>query len=229
MTPLFDPLNLVLLAIALAVFWRLKTVLGQRTGNERPSADVTVLRPRSEKPVDPAPQELGVQDHEPAKPVWHGLAADGSEVAKGLIAIAATAPDFNGRQFLEGAKRAYEMVLSAYANGDKAALKPLLAKDVADSFNATIDRRKAEGSKLIFQFVGVNSARIDRAVLDGTSASLTVRFRSEMIHALQDKEGQTIEGDDRAVREVEDIWTFERDVSSRDPNWKLAATDDDIG
>jgi predicted lipid-binding transport protein (Tim44 family) len=92
-----------------------------------------------------------------------------------------------------------------------------------------IERRKAEGSNLVFQFVGVNSVKIEMAALEDSVASLTLRFNSEMIHALRTKDGVVTEGDDKAVRTVEDVWTFERDTKSRDPNWKLVATDDDIG
>lgn len=230
MTPLFDPLNIILLAIAIAVFWRLKSVLGSRTGTERPPADVTVLQPRKEKPavVEQEPVR-GVQDRGPGKPVWDGFAPEGSDLAKSLEAIAVATPGFSPEQFLEGAKRAYEMVLQAYADGDKAALKTLLGVDVLQSFGSAIDRRKADNAKFIFRFVGVNSAKLTRGSLDSRSAFLTVRFRSEMIQAVVASNGQVIEGDEAAVRDVEDVWTFERDIKSQDPNWKLAATDDDIG
>jgi predicted lipid-binding transport protein (Tim44 family) len=229
MTPLFDPLNIILLVIALAVFWYLKSMLGKRTGQERPPADVLIFKPRAEKQVSEPPPETGVRDETIAKPRWHGIAEEGGNVARGLDDIAAVSPGFDAAQFLDGAKRAYEMILAAYAAADRNALKPLLAKDVADSFNAMIERRKAEGSNLVFQFVGVNSVKIEMAALEDSVASLTLRFNSEMIHALRTKDGVVTEGDDKAVRTVEDVWTFERDTKSRDPNWKLVATDDDIG
>lgn len=230
MSSIFDPLNLILLAIALIVLWRLRSVLGTRTGTERPHTEPVVLRPRKDDaPTADHSPPLGVDDREPPKPVWHGLAAEGSDVAKALEAIAAKAPGFDGHQFIGGARIAYEMILQAYADGDKSALKPLLGPDVMQSFSSAIDRRKADGSRFVFQFVGVKRATLSRAVLDGRSALLTVQFRSEMIQAVVAKDGEVLEGDDKAVREVEDIWTFERDVTSRDPNWKLVATDDDIG
>ncbi len=230
MNPLFDPLNLILLAIAIAVFWRLKSLLGTRTGTERPPADVTVLRPQKEKPPAAEPEPaLGVQDDGPRKPFWHGVAPEGSELAQSLEKLVEVNPDFVLAKFLEAAKRAYELILQAYATGDKAALKTLLAGDVLGSFISAIDRRKADGSNFVFRFVGVKSANLTRAVVDGRSAFLTVRFRSEMIQALLDRDGVVREGDEKAVREVEDVWTFEKDVMSRDPNWKLVATDDDLG
>mgnify|MGYP000847791235 CR=1 FL=1 len=230
MNSLFDPLNLILLAIAVVVFWKLRSVLGTRTGLERPPAEPVVLKPRTA----PGPQAetsppLGVEDREPPKPVWHGHAEEGSDTAKALEAIAQKSPDFKVGPFIEGAKVAYEMVLQAYADGNKQALKPLLGPDVMQSFSAAIDRRKAEGSRFVFQFVGVNTATLTRADLTGRTASLTLRFRSQMIQGVVSRDGETVEGDDKAIREVEDIWTFERDVTSRDPNWTLVATDDDIG
>lgn len=230
MTPLLDPLNLILLAVALAVFWYLRSMLGKRTGQERPPGDVLIFRPKTGKIPDHAPTaEAGGESEGPAKPRWHGVAEEGSAVAAGLDAIAAATQGFDVPQFLAGAKRAYEMTLASYAAGDKSALKPLLTKEVAESFFATIDQRKADGSSLVFQFVGVQSANIERASLEGRIASMTLKFSSEMIHALRDRNGNVIEGQDNSVRAVEDVWTFERDTASRDPNWKLAATDDDIG
>jgi predicted lipid-binding transport protein (Tim44 family) len=234
MSPVFDPLNLILLAIAIIVFWRLKSVLGQRTGTERPPADVTVLKPRRERrlPVEPPPDIASgpaTEESKPSAPVWAGFAEKGSATAKGLDAIAKASVTFDAAQFLEGAKAAYEMILSAFAGGDKAALKPLLAREVNDSFAAAMDRRAKNGSSLVFQFVGVKSAKIERAELANRTASITVRFVSDMIHGLIDKSGQLVEGDAKAVRSVEDVWTFERDVASRDPNWKLVATEDAIG
>jgi predicted lipid-binding transport protein (Tim44 family) len=231
MSPIFDPLNLFLLAIAAVVLWRLKSVLGTRTGEERPPADVTIFKPRQERQKVATPGEpmITMGSPEPSKPVWQGFADENSAVARGLQDIAKSSPGFDVAQFLDGAKRAYEMILSAYAKGDKQALKPLLGREVLDTFNSVIDQRNRDGSTMVFQFVGVNKAHIERASLAGPIASMTLRFRSDMIHALRGKDGDVIDGDDRAVREVEDTWTFERDIGSRDPNWRLVSTDDDVG
>jgi predicted lipid-binding transport protein (Tim44 family) len=231
MPPILDPLNLVLLVVAAIVFWRLKSVLGTRTGTERPPAEVTVLKPRDDRRPEPTadPNSVTMGAPEPKKPVWHGYAEEGSPVAKGIESLSIAMPGFDAGQFSDGAKRAYEMVLGAFAAGDKAKLKPLLVRELLETFSQAIDQRNAEGSSKIFRFVGVNSARIERVALENKTASLTIRFRSDMIHATRNKNGETVDGDAQAVREVEDIWTFERDVSSRDPNWRLASTDDEIG
>lgn len=221
-----DPLNLILLAVAAIVVWRLWAVLGTRTGFEKPPIVLKPV-PEKQKPVDDAPvQEGEVLPPETRDPVWKGHASEGSEIAKALEAIASRASGFTAASFIGGANMAYEMILEAYAKGDKQQLKPLLSKELMDNFAAAIDARMAKGHESSFQFVGVKATDIQRASLQGNKAQVEVAFESEMISSTRDKSGTVVEGDATAIRTVSDIWTFERDVSSRDPNWKLVATDD---
>jgi predicted lipid-binding transport protein (Tim44 family) len=227
MSSVMDPLNLILLAVAAVVAWRLWGMLGTRTGFEKPPL---VLRPQQEnrpQPSSPTPVEGEVLEPENRPPVWQGHAVADSAEAKGLEAIAERSPGFTASSFIWGAKSAYEMILEAYAKGDKAALKPLLAKDIMDSFGSAIDARKAEGQSMTFQFVGVKAADIKRAELIGNKAQIDVAFTAEMISATLDKAGSVVDGDGKAIRTVTDFWTFERDVTAKDPNWKLVATEDD--
>jgi predicted lipid-binding transport protein (Tim44 family) len=209
-----DPLNLILLAVAGFVLWRLWSMLGTRTGFEKPPI---VLQPTTEKrPAPEAPVEGEILAPEAQDPVWKGYAVEGSDIAKGLEEIAARTQGFKASTFVRGAVMAYEMVLEAYAKGDKPALKLLLAKEIYDSFASAVDARNAQGHSTTFQFVGVKSSDIKRASLSGNKAQVEVAFVSEMI-----------EGENNTIRTVTDRWTFERDVNSRDPNWKLLATEDD--
>ncbi|HLF21451.1 MAG TPA: Tim44/TimA family putative adaptor protein, partial [Aestuariivirga sp.] len=144
----------------------------------------------------------------------------------GLERLAKTDPQFSPKSFIDGARIAYEMIVDAFARGDKTALKPLLARDVYDGFAKAIDAREAEGQKLESRFVGIDKAEFAAVDLNGKRAAITVKFVSELISATLSKSGAVIEGDPKQVREIADVWTFERDVGSRDPNWKLAATDE---
>jgi predicted lipid-binding transport protein (Tim44 family) len=233
----FDPLNILLLAVALVVFWRLKSVLGTRTGTEKPPLDPFELRrndapktqdgdgsivqfPRNQ-PAAPAPVQ---DDREPAPPVWTGYAEAGSELAAGLEKIAAHDPSFAPKSFVEGAKAAYEMIIDGFASGDKATLKNLLSKDVFDGFARAIDERAAQGLRVGSRFVGIDKAVIQSASLSGNKASITLQFVSELITATYNKADEVIDGDPGHVQEVTDVWTFERDVTSQDPNWRLVAT-----
>jgi predicted lipid-binding transport protein (Tim44 family) len=226
MSSAIDPLNIVLLAVAAIVMWRMWSVLGTRTGTEKPPI---VLRPVPDQPKPKTPdlqQDNQILDQDPIVPVWQGHAEADSELAKGLEAIAARSPGFTVPSFIAGGSAAYEMVLEAFSNGNKATLKNLLSKELNDNFVSAIDARNAKGQTMKFQFVGVKSAKITRAALNGNKAQVEVDFASEMISATHDKSGSVVDGDDKAIRLVTDLWTFERDVTSRDPNWKLVATDD---
>jgi predicted lipid-binding transport protein (Tim44 family) len=237
MNHIFDPLNIFVLAIAVVIFWRLSSVLGRRTGNERPPIDPFVTREKLEKkladgsvaersgrrlPDSGATAPAG--SAAPAVPVWEGFAPKGSATAKGLEKIADADRQFSPGAFLEGAKTAYEMIVTAFAAGDKQALKPLLSRDVYESFARAIDQRRQAGESLETNFVGIGKAEIGSADLLAKKAAITVRFTSDQISSRRNKSGDILEGDPKKIREITDLWTFERDLSSRDPNWTLVAT-----
>ncbi len=231
MNTAFDPLNLLLLAIAVVVFLKLRSVLGTRTGHEK-----TIEFPpigggdaaSDAKPTGTQTQEedslpRGLPEERP--PVWEGVAEEGSPLARVLEGIQDKDPSFTVESFLNGARAAYEMIVTAFAAGDERTLKPLLARDVFEGFRQAIEERRRQGQTLELEFVGIDEAKIVDGSLNGNIARLTVKFVSEVITALKDREGRIIEGDPNTVTKVTDIWTFERDVTSRDPNWMLVATE----
>ncbi len=232
---MMDPLNLVLLAVAVFIIWRLYGVMGSRTGTERPPFDPfgTKTGP-AETPQTTGPRSLprgeenaaAAPPPEEREPAWKGFAAEGSPLGLGLEAIAKADPAFSAKQFLDGARLAYEMIIEAFAKGDKAALKPLLNRDVYDGFASDIDARTARGDVMATDFVGFQKVELLNAELSGSRASLTVKFAAEMITTTSNKAGELIDGDAKKVREVTDIWTFERDVSAKDPNWRLSSTEE---
>ena len=237
MSHIFDPLNIVILAIAIAIFWKLGAVLGRRTGNERPPLDPFGTRDQLEKTAtrglpDPTPVggETAGSSSEPAPtiksaPVWEGFAPKDSTAAKGLEKIATADRQFRADAFLEGAKTAYETIVTAFAKGDKQTLKPLLSREVFDGFAKAIDRHREAGQTLETSFVGIDKSEIVGADLQGRRATVTVRFSSEIISSTRNSAGEILEGDPKKIREVTDVWTFERDVQSKDPNWTLVATE----
>ena len=184
----FDPLNILLLAVALVVIWRLRSVLGTRTGTEKPP-----FQPYDRRDSDsPKTQDTGAtvldfpqtasgdsrggeQEDRPA--VWAGYAEAGSPLAAVLEALAARDAAFTPRNFLDGAKLAYEMTLEAFAKGDKPGLKNLLSRDVFESFSRVIDQREAGGRRVEQNFVGIDKARIQSARLADTMASITATIR----------------------------------------------------
>ena len=156
---------------------------------------------------------------------WKGIAEPGTRVADGLDAIVAARAGFDAPGFLEGAKMAYEMIVTAFAQGDRKTLKGLLSKDVYDGFERAITERERRGEKAETTFVSIDKAEIENVEVKGRVAQVTVRFLSKLITATRDAQGPVIDGNPEAVVDVTDVWTFARPLGHADPNWQLVATE----
>ncbi len=214
------------------IFLRLRSVLGRKTGTERPPLDPystqDAAAPRESNVVTLPRAEMRTPEPKPAGPsIEERLSSvpGDSEVLPPLREIAAADPSFEIDSFLKGAKVAYETVVTAYAGGDRQTLRNLLAPEVFESFSAVITERETREETTEFSFVGILSADITDASFSGQMAHVTVRFVSELVTAVRDRLGNVVEGDLKSVRRVTDVWTFERDVRSPNPNWRLVATD----
>ena len=153
-----------------------------------------------------------------------GYGSDKHRLSRTGVAGNMTArPD--GTHVLAGAKGAYEMIVLAFANGDRRALKDLLSPDVYESFEAVIKDREKHEQKTETRFVSIDKAELVGAEARDRAAQLTVRFVSQMISVTRDKTGAIVDGNPDKVADITDVWTFARDTSSRDPNWKLVATE----
>jgi predicted lipid-binding transport protein (Tim44 family) len=239
MDDFFDIPTLIVIGIAIVVLFRLRSVLGTRTGNERTPLQ---RRQQAEAPAEQraANDETVVPLRRPAEAAAPNLDADrqarkvaaeieqfshgDKAVADGLKQIADADPTFSPKGFMDGAKAAYEMIVTAFAQGDRKTLRMLLEKDVYDGFEKAIDDREKSGRKVDFTFVGLPKVEISEAELDKRNASVTVRFNAEVVSATRDKDGTLIEGNGDQVQTIADEWTFARSPRSRDPNWKLVAT-----
>jgi predicted lipid-binding transport protein (Tim44 family) len=229
-----DIYTIIFLALAVFIFLRLRSVLGQRTGSERPpydrAAPNVVQRTQDNNNVVPMPG--AVIDQAPLAPSadvaptdrWKDVAEPGTPLAAGLDAIAAQDSSFDPRHFISGARSAYEMIVLAFANGDRRALKDLLSSEVYESFEAVIKDREKHEQKTETRFVSIDKAELVSAEARDRAAQLTVRFVSQMISVTRDKTGAIVDGNPDKVADITDVWTFARDTSSRDPNWKLVGT-----
>ena len=230
----FDLFTLLPLAVALFVFWKLRSVLGTRNGNERPPYEPYVGTDEANQDTDDnvvtlpgAKRQRGEEgDASPAEAAIAKIAGKDKSLKQGLTAILSRDSSFEPDQFLSGAKMAYEMIVTGFADGDKRALKGLLSREVYENFAAVIDDRTKRGEKVQTSFVGIEKAQVTAAELNKDEAQITVKFVSQMISATLDSTDEVVDGDLQEVAEVIDIWTFARPVKSRDPNWKLVATDE---
>ncbi|MCO4317302.1 Tim44/TimA family putative adaptor protein [Phyllobacterium sp. 21LDTY02-6] len=214
---------------AVVIFLQLRKVLGRRTGNERPPFNPYSRTAEVEdngKALDNVVSlpRRGEQKENPFERI-DAAAKPGTPVNDGLRAIATADPGFDPDKFIEGSKMAYEMIVMSFADGDRKTLKSLLSREVFDGFVSAIADRESRGEKVQSSFVGINKADIIGAEMKGNEAHVTVRVVSELISATLDKEDNVIDGDKEAVVEVKDVWTFARDARSKDPNWKLVATE----
>jgi predicted lipid-binding transport protein (Tim44 family) len=230
----FDTTTILLLAVAVLIFLKLRSVLGQRTGRERPPYDpYSAADPVRNSPGDKVVALPQQRPSEPARPAesaelpdrYAGFAAPGSVVARGLDAIVSADKTFDVKQFIAGARAAYEMIVTAYAAGDRRSLKNLLAREVYDGFESVIREREARGESVETRFISIDATEITNAELRGKMAQLTLRFVSQLVSATRNRNGNVIDGSADAVTRVTDVWTFAREVTSRDPNWNLVATE----
>jgi predicted lipid-binding transport protein (Tim44 family) len=215
-----DPLNLVLIAIAAFAGFKLWQVLGLRTGAE-PLAQMPQFK------TQPKPTDLELKPLAPPKPVWEGVAAENSDLAKTLQLIAERAPGFNGADFLKNSISAHERVMEAFAAGNATVLKLLLNEPTFKIFEGEIKRRAEAGEKHEFRFVSPEKATLVGARLNGDLASLDVAYTSQVISAIKNKDGALLSGDDKRIATLKEIWTFERALTALEPNWRLADTRDD--
>ena len=234
---MFDIYTIIFLALAVFIFLRLRSVLGQRTGRERPpydpysARDAAVRSPATDKvvtlpqrPAEPA-STRPVEVTPPSADRWKGVADSGSSTASGLDAIVAADPSFDVKHFITGARAAYDMIVTAFAEGDRRQLRNLLSREVYDGFDAAITEREGRGETAETRFVSIDGSTIASAELRARTAQITIRFVSKLISATRERSGNVIEGNAEKVTDVTDVWTFARDISSRDPNWKVVATE----
>jgi predicted lipid-binding transport protein (Tim44 family) len=227
-----DIYTIIFLALAVFIFLRLRNVLGQRTGNEQPPYDRAARNVLHGTQDNVVPIPGTVIDQAPLAPTadvapadrWKGLAEPGTPLAQGLDSIVAQDSSFDPRHFLSGARGAYEMIVLAFANGDRRALKDLLSSEVYESFEAVIRDREKHEQKTETRFVSIDKAELVGAEVRDRAAQLTVRFVSQMVSVTRDKAGAIVDGNAEKVADITDVWTFARDITSRDPNWKLVGT-----
>jgi predicted lipid-binding transport protein (Tim44 family) len=221
----FQFLDIVLFAaVAAFLILRLRGVLGRRTGHDQFSKN----RPLGQNRQNEAGQETVGQLADRAKaPTELGTGkrhSRHSPVEAGLAQIKLADRSFNVDDFLNGARRAFEIIISAFSDGDVRALRPLLSNDVYEEFCGAIKSREKAKQTLETTIVGVTQSEITEAEVEGRTAFITVKFVSDQINILRDDRSSVVEGDSNKVKRITDLWTFARNTHSRDPNWTLVAT-----
>ena len=211
----------ILALVAIFIGLRLYSVLGERTGHEqqpilKPADSDARVEPRVNRPspAPVAPTEAGDMSFVPT-------------AGPGVRAILAADPSFDVARFLEGAKAAYRLILESFWKGELDALRGHVDDHVFDTFEAAVEQRKKDGLTLDNRLVAIEQAVIAEASADRGVAVLTVRFEADIAAVTRNSEGQVIAGSLSDAVQTRDLWTFRRDISSRDPNWLLIETDEE--
>ncbi len=208
----FDIILLAMLAAFIGL--RLRSVLGRRTGNERHHPPDAVKAYGGQEGKVVALNKQGAE----------ALAAADTPLGAALGEIAARDQSFDTTRFLESARKAYQIIVTAFAKGDTEALRPLLDDKVYGDFASAIEKREEAEETAETRVLSATSTDIVGATLNGRLAKITIKFVSELLRVINDREGRIIDGHPTVSQEVTDVWTFARDPSSRDPNWALVAT-----
>lgn len=239
-----DPLNLILLIIVIFIGLRLRSVLGMRDEDETPSARKDAYRlnrdafdhkeqlgappvraQREDDAATPAETQMAEPDQAPMRSQSDMAAAqDVTAQGRGLAFLREVEPDFDEAGFLDGAARAYEMILTAFADGDLSGVRGFLGEDVAGGFDAAIAARQSDGQQLVTRILRLDRPALDDARIEADMISLDVRFRAELI-SFTCPLGAVIDEDALpAPATAHDVWTFARPRRTSDPNWTLVAT-----
>jgi predicted lipid-binding transport protein (Tim44 family) len=213
------PIDLILFAMVAAfLVLRLRSVLGKRQGYERPPATPGVPEARSAR-IEAVTEDIAPPRADGARRV---LPATSSLAGQNLSRIAAADPNFEPNGFLDGAEGAFRMIVAAFAQGDRQTLRSLLSDDTYAGFEQAVTARENAGEDQRTEIRAMQELGIEGAALNGNLAEVTVRFVSDQVN-ITTRNQEIVAGAD-AVTEVVDIWTFQRDVSQKDPTWKLTAT-----
>ncbi len=212
------PVDLVLFGmIAVFLILRLRSILGRRTGLERQQQP---FQP-PQQPSRPGPIIEGRAEPVPS-PAARVMPEPNSALGETLARMRAVDRGFDPARFLEGAESAFRMIVAAFAAGDRAQLRGLAANDVYQAFEQAIAAREQAGHVQVSDIRAIQSATIESAELTGTRAHVGVRFVSDQTSLVRDRDGHFVSGSE-GVTELVDDWTFERDLSSRDPAWRLVS------
>ncbi|WP_039759305.1 Tim44/TimA family putative adaptor protein [Bartonella queenslandensis] len=227
----FDVILVIALVVMVVIFVQLRSVLGKRIGFEKPPCDPYSHRSKKQAEAETADNMVSFPHQKNSKKgdfrEIDEIVPEGSVLNENLRALRRIDPHFSPQLFIKGAQIAYEMIVTAFAKGDRNQLKSLLCHDVFENFCTAIEQREKHKEKIDFTFVGINKIEFVAAAIQEKDEFLTIRIVSEMISVTYNEQGERIDGDPDTIVEIKDIWTFVRNSLSPDPNWKLFATEDE--
>lgn len=212
------------------IFW-LRSILGTRDEDEPPQPKVRLEIDNSGKIIN-----LDAAEKESDK---SALVTELAENSKGnmsiadrvteeaVIEIAKIDREFDVYQFLQASQDAFVFIVESFADGDRETLKDLLGAEVYDAFDGAITAREKAGETMMAEIQAIEKSEICEARLEGKTAFVTVRFWAEEVTSTKDEDGNIVSGHPDKPIKMRDVWTFTRDLKSRDPRWFVVETRED--
>lgn len=213
-------LDIIIILLTFVVLYRLYSVLGRRDYDPRQDENFVEMVKKQQQKLDDV--QLAVNRERDQQQATDPRIP--KHLQNTVLAIRQIDPDFAIGPFLIGAEKAFEIIISAFASGNQEDLKELTSRDVLANFCKAIDVRMKQKLRLVTSIVSIDSIKVKDIRLERKKAYITVQITSEQVNAEQDENDNVIGGDLSAVENVTDIWTFCRDLTSRDPNWRLVST-----
>lgn len=213
---------IVLAAIAIFILLRLRSVLGQKIGHDQSSKMKESAADEEARIVHVSPKKQDIE--ETLRDALRRPEIIPEELKDDVAAIRAVDPSFSLEDFLKGAKVAFEMVVQSFAKDERDTLKQLLSKDLFQQFKDSLDARKKDENYEEVTLVAILKAEVAKITVKKSVAEITLRFESEQIRIMRDKDKKITEGDPSAIQTADDEWTFERDLRSGNPNWTITST-----
>jgi len=213
--------------IAAFLILRLRSVLGRHRHDGRPEEggfDPSNRVPHNDDNVISLPDQAADRNAPSGQLDSPAETIPDTPLEAGMTQIQIALRDFDRQEFMVGARTAFEMIIQAFAEGDRELLQSLLSPEVYSNFLSAITSREAANETLENNLVRIVSAEPLEAEMDGKMAMITMKFVTEQINATRDAAGEVVDGDPDHISEITDIWTFAHDTKSRDPNWTLVAT-----
>ena len=224
MNTFFTPDLIFFVLVAAFLIIRLRSVLGRRTGNEKRPKDIfmyqdTVLGSGKKKTIS---EKEDIKE----KSFDESLSKNKVNLKKGtaLEKIYYFDQTFSTKKFLAGAKNAYQQIINSYANGEINKIKYLLDSKVFSTFSNEIKSRVKKKYTLEHTLISIKSAAVEKIYVKSSIADIVVKFVSEQVNLLKNKDGKVLKGNDEYIENHTNYWTFSKYLKSNDPNWKLIVT-----
>ena len=210
----------ILAMIAIFIINRLRNVLGKKTGNEADIAEK--FSQKTSKFTESNPDKEVIENNAFKSPPDNNIYHKDETTNKVIKDIMKLNNSFNLEDFIDGAKKAFEYILTNYALNESKILKPLLSKSIFDDFSEQIKDRLKNGNSLAITILSIDEPDILSAKLDKkNNCEISLEFKSQQVQTTKNKKGEVIEGNDNLILSISEIWTFSKNIKSKDPNWIL--------